>query len=281
MEPFSSSCGDLYILLVMDYISKWVEAIATSKNDPKIVLKFLHKNIFTWFRVPGDIINDDGIHFDNKLINKALRRYGFRHKIAMTYIPHTNSQAEISNREIKLILEKMVNPRRKDWSPKLDEALWAYRSTFKTPLGNHPSSITRAQLPILLGLVNLKSKAANTEESEEDKPCDVEARLIALDESIQQIMTHLNALMGDIKNFFGYAKHRDIVVESIFQDMIIYMEQNFLGFPDEILPTFDNIEETSEPDDANPADNEHVPYLTAHPPSHIVPDEPSHATQSR
>ncbi|XP_039039257.1 uncharacterized protein LOC120177079 [Hibiscus syriacus] len=227
MGPFSSSCGDLYILLAMDYISKWVEAIATSKNDPKIVLKFLHKNIFTRFRVPGDIINDDGIHFDNKLINKALRRYGFRHKIATTYIPQTNSQAKISNREIKLILEKVVNPRRKDWSPKLDEALWAYRSAFKTPL---VSGITRAQLPILLGLVNPKSKAANTEESEEDKPYDV---------------------------------------------------KNFLGFPDEILPTFDNIEETSEPDNANPADNEPVPYLTAYPPSHIVPDEPSHATQSR
>ncbi|KAK8601342.1 hypothetical protein V6N12_051179 [Hibiscus sabdariffa] len=129
------------ILQSVDYVSKWVEAIATPKNDAKTVMKFLHKNIFTRFGVPRALISDEGSHFDNKLTIKALRRYGVRHRIATAYHPQTNDQAEISNREINQILEKTVNTNRKDWSPKLDEALWAYRTAFKTPLGMSPFKI--------------------------------------------------------------------------------------------------------------------------------------------
>ncbi|KAL4386866.1 hypothetical protein GQ457_09G016810 [Hibiscus cannabinus] len=76
MGPFPSSHGDLYILLAVDYVSKWVEAIATPKNDAKTVMKFLHKNIFTRFGVPRALISDEGSHFDNKLTAKALQRIG-------------------------------------------------------------------------------------------------------------------------------------------------------------------------------------------------------------
>ncbi|XP_015162183.1 uncharacterized protein [Solanum tuberosum] len=124
--PFPLSRGNQYILVAVDYMSKWVEAVALPSTDAKMVVKFIRKHIFIRFETPKAMINDGGTHFINNSVHNLLAKYGVRHKVATSYHPQTSGHVEVSNREVKQILQKTVNAQRKDWAGKLDDALWAY-----------------------------------------------------------------------------------------------------------------------------------------------------------
>ncbi|GJV28911.1 reverse transcriptase domain-containing protein [Tanacetum coccineum] len=152
MGPFPSSRGNKYILVAVDYLSKWVEAKALPTNDARVVCKFL-KSLFARFGTPRAIISDRGTHFCNDQFAKVMLKYGVTHRLSTAYHPQTSGQVEVSNRGLKRILERAVGENRASWSDKLDDALWAFRTTYKTPIGCTPYKLVYGKachLPIEL-----------------------------------------------------------------------------------------------------------------------------------
>nr|GFA38243.1 reverse transcriptase domain-containing protein [Tanacetum cinerariifolium] len=111
MGPFPSSRGNKYILVVVDYLSKWVEAKELPTNDSRVVCNFL-KNLFARFGAPRAIISDRGTHFCNDQFTKVMQKYGVTHRLATPYHLQISGQVEVSNRGLKRILERTVGENR-------------------------------------------------------------------------------------------------------------------------------------------------------------------------
>nr|GFA73351.1 reverse transcriptase domain-containing protein [Tanacetum cinerariifolium] len=137
MGPFPSSKGNKYILVAVDYLSKWVEAKALQTNDARVVVKFL-KSLFSRFGTPKAIISDRGIHFCNDQFSRVMEKYRVTHRLSTTYHPQTSGQVEVTNRGLKRILKRTVGENRASWSDKLEDALWAFRTAFKTSISCTP-----------------------------------------------------------------------------------------------------------------------------------------------
>ncbi|GJY48129.1 reverse transcriptase domain-containing protein [Tanacetum coccineum] len=123
MGPFPSSHGNKYILVAINYLSKWVEAKALPTNDAQVVFA------------------------------KVMSKYGVTHRLTTAYHPQTSGQVEVSNRGLKRILGRTVGENRASWSDKLDDALWAFCTAFKTPIGCTPYKLVYGKschLPIEL-----------------------------------------------------------------------------------------------------------------------------------
>nr|GFA03374.1 hypothetical protein [Tanacetum cinerariifolium] len=106
-------------------------------NDAQVVAKFL-KSLFSQFGTPKEIISDRGTHFCNDQFATIMSKYGVTHSLSTAYHPQTSGHVKVTNRGLKRILKRTVGENRALWSDKLEDALWAFRTAFKTHVGCTP-----------------------------------------------------------------------------------------------------------------------------------------------
>ncbi|GJZ39798.1 reverse transcriptase domain-containing protein [Tanacetum coccineum] len=140
MGPFHFSQNNKYILVAVDYVTKWMEVEALPTNEARVVVKFLRR-LFSRFGVPKVLIIHKGIHFCNSLHVKTLKNYRLTHRLATAYHPQISGQTENTNRAIKRILERTANGNKNEWADKLNDALWAFKTAYMSPIGITPFRI--------------------------------------------------------------------------------------------------------------------------------------------
>ena len=156
ISPKSSS-GHEYILVAIDYFTKWVEATSYAGLTAAKVAKFIRSHIIYRYGVPHELISDRGAHLRGE-VDTLVQEYGIQHHQSSAYRPQTNGAVEAINKNIKRILRKMVETSR-DWSENLPFALWAYYTSFCTSIRATPYSLVygmEAVLPVVIEMGSLR-----------------------------------------------------------------------------------------------------------------------------
>ena len=108
IKPSAKSTHAQYIIVATDYLTKWVEAKATVRNDARTTAKFLYEYIFTRYGLPIEIVSDQGVHFVNKVIGFLLNEFMVIHRKSAPYHPQANGQAKSTNKILCSALAKVV-----------------------------------------------------------------------------------------------------------------------------------------------------------------------------
>ncbi|MGV7343076.1 integrase, partial [Mycobacterium kansasii] len=154
-----SSKAKQYILAATDYFSKWTEAVALRNVKEKDVVDFIRHAIIYRHGIPKKIVTDNDTPFKNRGMEKLCQKFSIRHSFSTPYYPPANGLAEAFNKTIVKIIKKTVTGNKRDWDEKLQEALWAYRTTCRTSTGATPYSLiygTEAVIPIEIHMASLR-----------------------------------------------------------------------------------------------------------------------------
>ncbi|MCO5574451.1 hypothetical protein L7F22_028236 [Adiantum nelumboides] len=192
--------GKQYIIVGVDYMTRWAEATATTRITAKDVAKFVFENICCRFGTPLEIIFYRGPGFRGDLVGELMKQLGISKRHSSPYYPQCNGLVEKVNGMIYRIITKQANNRPKDWDGHLNAALWAYKTSFKTSLGYTPYQLVfgkEAILPIEVQLASLRVLASGRDRpSEQLRSRILESKRLELDRT------------AAIEHYAAHAEHR-------------------------------------------------------------------------
>lgn len=157
IEPIASN-GYHFILVAIDYFTKWVEAVSYANVMKQVVARFLKKEIICRYGIPNKIITDNGSNLNNKMMKELCKDFKIEHHNSSSYHPKMNGAVEAANKNIQKIVQKMVQTY-KDWHEMLPFALHGYRTSVCTSTGETPFSLVYGMdvvLPIEVEIPSLR-----------------------------------------------------------------------------------------------------------------------------
>ncbi|MCO5598161.1 hypothetical protein L7F22_052253 [Adiantum nelumboides] len=162
--------GKLYILVAIDYMTRWVEVQSVAKVNEKIVSKFVYSHICCRFGAPLEIVSDNGLGFRKGLLMKVCEELKISHRHSTPYYPQSNGLVEKANGIIAGIIRKMVESKPKRWDNFLDGAIWAYRITYRGATHFTPFHLVYGQealQPIVLNIPTIKLTGRQEQNNDE------------------------------------------------------------------------------------------------------------------
>ena len=136
-NPHSAE-GHAYIIVVMDYFTKWVKAMPTLATDGKTATQFIFNHIIDRFGVPQTIVTNHGSHFRHYMVAELTSKLGLRHDSSTLYYPQANGQVEVVKKFLVTMLQHTIGIHKSNWHLMLFSALWAYRTSIKSATGFTP-----------------------------------------------------------------------------------------------------------------------------------------------
>ncbi|CAM8928328.1 unnamed protein product [Rhodiola kirilowii] len=200
-----ASNGHTYILAATDYFSKWAEAVTLREVKKESVVEFITKHIIYRHGVPQRIVTDNGKQFSNKLMTNLCEKFKFKQYKSSMYNAPANGLAEAFNKTLCNLLRKVVGKLKRDWHEKIGEALWAYRTTYKTPTQATPYALVygvEAVLPLELQIPSMRIAIQEGLSSDENDKLRL-AELEALDEKRLQAQQSLQCYQERLSRAFN------------------------------------------------------------------------------
>ena len=158
-----------FLLVAIDYITKWVKAKALATIIKAKVQSFVWKNIVCRFEIPQTIISNNGCQFNSQGFRSFCLSLGIKNKYSSMGHPQANGQNEVTNRTLLKIIKARLVRAKGAWPKEFPSVLWAYRTTARTPTGETPFNLTygtEAVILVEIGLTSLRKEFFNEDSND-------------------------------------------------------------------------------------------------------------------
>jgi len=175
-----TSKGNRYLIVAVDYLTKWPEAIATPDCKAETIAKFIYEEIITRHGVPKEILSDRGTSFLNRVVKELCEKFQTKHRLTSSYRPQTNGMVERFNRTIGECLGKLLSDKEKEWDEYVHAVLMAYRTTKHETTKFTPFQLLygrQAKLPVELKVVTFREPDMTYEEALRQRTIDIMGKM--------------------------------------------------------------------------------------------------------